>query len=57
MSADQSTPKRRRLARKAIRMAEMLELPALPTAWPDWMTPVKRAEMARNARRIAELLA
>lgn len=30
------------------RAAAMWRLPAHPAAWPDWMTPEKRQQMAEN---------
>jgi hypothetical protein len=43
-----ATSEWRELARMLRRAANVMSLPALPEAWPDWMTPEKRASMSTD---------
>ncbi len=36
--------------------ARVIALPALPTAWPDWMTYEKRREMAERLLEAAHII-
>lgn len=41
------------LAGKLRHAANLMSLPALPDAWPDWLTPTKRASMSVTFIRAA----